>query len=72
MGGVHKTRSLYVATDKCGPARANNDDLLRQMAALIKKKKYIKSQQSTCKDRSLKYNRKNIGKNYTYTGSWTA
>ena len=28
--GVHKTGSLDVATDKCGPARANSDDLLRQ------------------------------------------
>jgi len=28
--GVHKTRSLVVATEKCGPARANDDDLLRQ------------------------------------------
>jgi len=35
---VHETRSVDVATDKCGTARANNDDLLRQMAALIKRK----------------------------------
>ena len=51
---VHQSRSLDVATEKCSLAAANNDDLLRQMAALTKKKKYIKSQQSTCKDRSTK------------------
>ena len=36
--GVHKTRSLDVATDKRVPAIAKNDDLLRQTAALIKMK----------------------------------
>jgi len=51
---MHKTHSLDIATDKCSPARANNDDLLRQMATLIKNKKYIKSQQSTCEGRSTK------------------
>jgi len=47
---VHETRSLDVNTVKFGPAIANNDDLLRQTAALIKKKmhkittKYTQSQ----------------------------
>jgi len=35
---VHQSRSLDVATEKCRVAAANNDDLLRQMAALTKKK----------------------------------
>jgi len=35
---VHESRSLDIATDKCDPARANIDDLLPQMAALVKKK----------------------------------
>jgi len=37
---MHETHSVDVATDKCGSARANSGDLLCQMAALIKKKKY--------------------------------
>jgi len=40
--GAHKSRSLHVATDKCGSATANNDDLLRHTAALIKKKEIHK------------------------------
>jgi len=35
---VRQSRSLDVATVKCGVVTANNDDLLRQTAALTEKK----------------------------------
>ena len=49
--------SLDVATDKCGPATANNDDLLRQTAALLKKKLHkISHNKVHAKTEVLKYN----------------
>jgi len=51
---MRQSRSLDVATEKCGVASANNDDLLCYTAALTKEKKYIKSQQNIGKDRSTK------------------
>jgi len=35
MALVHETHPLDVATEECGPATANNDNLLRQTSALI-------------------------------------
>jgi len=64
--------TMDVARDKCGTATANNDDLLRQTATLIKKQKNTLNHNKVhAKTDLLKYNNKNISKNYSYTGQYT-